>query len=194
MGHSRALSSVLILIGASCPWPGLCFDSIVGLSRTLSCKLLFFSCNWSNVNFISSSQGPGMAGRVRTLNLNWKGLHFLGLLASIPILSSSFPLPQSSWESNCKWPQPGIVCCGTGPGICNQEDLAPGRPSCVVGFDAADSYSLRLSWQPTLYIEKLSFLFIRWRASQSVFSLHFWLLRFQSETYFLLIRIIYYYP
>ena len=35
MGHSRALSSVLILIGASCPWPGLCFDSIVGLSRTL---------------------------------------------------------------------------------------------------------------------------------------------------------------
>ena len=45
MGPSRALSSVLILIGASCPWPGLSFDSIVGLSRTLSCKLLFFSCN-----------------------------------------------------------------------------------------------------------------------------------------------------
>ena len=38
MGLSRALSSVLILIGASCPWPGLSFDSIVGLSRTLSCK------------------------------------------------------------------------------------------------------------------------------------------------------------
>ena len=38
MGPSRALSSVLILIGASCPWPGLSFDSIVGLSRTLSCK------------------------------------------------------------------------------------------------------------------------------------------------------------
>ena len=45
MGHSRALSSVLILIEASCPWPGLSFDSIVGLSRSLSCKLLFFSCN-----------------------------------------------------------------------------------------------------------------------------------------------------
>ena len=45
MGPSRALSSVLILIGASCPWPGLRFDSYVGLSRTLSCKLLFFSCN-----------------------------------------------------------------------------------------------------------------------------------------------------
>ena len=42
MGPSRALSSVLILIGASCPWPGLSFDSIVGLSRTLSCKLLLF--------------------------------------------------------------------------------------------------------------------------------------------------------
>ena len=38
MGPSRALSPVLILIGASCPWPGLSFDSIVGLSRTLSCK------------------------------------------------------------------------------------------------------------------------------------------------------------
>ena len=38
MGPSRALSSVLILIGASCPWPGLSFDSIVGLSRTLSCN------------------------------------------------------------------------------------------------------------------------------------------------------------
>ena len=38
MGPSRALSSVLILIGASCPWPGLSFDSIVGLSRILSCK------------------------------------------------------------------------------------------------------------------------------------------------------------
>ena len=169
MGPSLALSSVLILIGTSSPWRGLSSYSIVGLSRAISYKLLFFSCIWSNVNFSSSSQGPGMAWRVRTLNLNWKGLHFLGLLASIPILSSSFPLPQSSWESNCKWPQPGIVCCGTGPGICNQEDLAPGRPSCVVGFDAADSYSLRLSWQPTLYIEKLSFLFIRWRASQSVF-------------------------
>ena len=38
MGPSRALSSVLILIGASCPWSGLSFDSVVGLSRTLSCK------------------------------------------------------------------------------------------------------------------------------------------------------------
>ena len=38
MGPSRALSSVLILIGASCPWPVLSFDSIVELSRTLSCK------------------------------------------------------------------------------------------------------------------------------------------------------------
>ena len=63
---------------------------------------------------------------------------------------------------------------------------------CAVGFDAADSYSLRLSWQLTLYIEKLSFVFKRWRASQSIFSLPIWLLRFQSETYFLLIRIIYY--
>ena len=40
MGPSRALSSVLIVIGASCPLPGLSFYSIVGLSRTLSCKLL----------------------------------------------------------------------------------------------------------------------------------------------------------
>ena len=45
MGPSRALSSVLILIGASSPWRGLCSYSIVGLSRALSCKLLFFSCN-----------------------------------------------------------------------------------------------------------------------------------------------------
>ena len=42
MGLSRALSSVLILIGASCPWLGLRFYCNVGLSRTLSCKLLFF--------------------------------------------------------------------------------------------------------------------------------------------------------
>ena len=42
MGPSRALSSVLILIGASCPWLGLSFYSNVGLSRTLSCKLLLF--------------------------------------------------------------------------------------------------------------------------------------------------------
>ena len=54
------------------------------------------------------------------------------------------------------------------------------------------TYSLRLSWQLTLYIENLSFVFKRWRASQSIFSLPIWLLRFQSETYFLLIRIIYY--
>ena len=40
MGLSRALSSVLILIGASCPWLGLSFYCNVGLSRTLSCKLL----------------------------------------------------------------------------------------------------------------------------------------------------------
>ena len=44
MGLSRALSSVLILIGASCPWLGLCSHSNMGLSRTLSCKL-FSSCN-----------------------------------------------------------------------------------------------------------------------------------------------------
>ena len=44
LGPSRALSSVLILIGASCPWLGLCFYSNMGLSRTLSCKL-FSSCN-----------------------------------------------------------------------------------------------------------------------------------------------------
>ena len=37
MGPSRALSSVLILLGASCHWLGLCFYSNVGLSRTLSC-------------------------------------------------------------------------------------------------------------------------------------------------------------
>ena len=34
MGHSMALNSVLILIEASSPWPGLSFYSIVGLSRT----------------------------------------------------------------------------------------------------------------------------------------------------------------
>ena len=34
--------SLPILIGTSCPWPGLSFDSIVGLSRSLSYKLLFF--------------------------------------------------------------------------------------------------------------------------------------------------------
>ena len=191
MGPSRALTSVPILIGTSIPWRGLSSYSIVGVSRTWSCKLLFFSCNWSNVNFISSSQGPGMAGRVRTLNLKRKGLHFLSLLASHPILSSSFPLSRTSWESNCKWPQRGSVC-WTGPGIWDQEEVARGRPSCAPGFHAAHSYSLRLSWQLTLYIEKLSFIFKRWRASQSLFSLPIWLLRFQSEMYFLLIRIIYY--
>ena len=41
MGLSRALSSVLILIGASCHWLGLCFYSNMGLSRVLSCKLFF---------------------------------------------------------------------------------------------------------------------------------------------------------
>ncbi|XP_048962685.1 uncharacterized protein LOC118353533 isoform X17 [Canis lupus dingo] len=41
-------------------------------------------------------RGPGMDGPVRTLNLKRKDLHFLGLLASPPILSSSFPLPRSS--------------------------------------------------------------------------------------------------
>ena len=45
MGPLRALSSVLILIGASCPWPGLSFDSIVELSRTISCKQQRFH-NW----------------------------------------------------------------------------------------------------------------------------------------------------
>ena len=45
MGPSRALSSVLILIGAPCPWPGLSFDSIVGISMTLSCKNKRFH-NW----------------------------------------------------------------------------------------------------------------------------------------------------
>ena len=34
MGLSRALSSVLILIGASCPWLGLCSHSKMGLSAT----------------------------------------------------------------------------------------------------------------------------------------------------------------
>ena len=140
MGPSRTLTSVLILIGASSPWGGLSSYSIVGLSRTLSCKLLFFSCNWSNVNFTSSSQGPGMDGPVRTLNLKRKDLHFLGLLASPPILSSSFPLPQSSWESNCKWPQLGRVCWGTGPGIWDQGDLGCGHTGCASGFDAADSF------------------------------------------------------
>ena len=140
MGPSRTLTSVLILIGASSPWGGLSSYSIVGLSRTLSCKLLFFSCNWSNVNFTSSSQGPGMDGPVRTLNLKRKDLHFLGLLASPPILSSSFPLPRSSWESNCKWPQLGRVCWGTGPGIWDQEDLGCGHTGCASGFDAADSF------------------------------------------------------
>ena len=78
MGLSRALSSVLILIGASCHWVGLCSHSNMGFSRTLSCKL-FSSCNWSNVNFSSYSQGPGMAALVLTLNLKWNGLYFLGL-------------------------------------------------------------------------------------------------------------------
>ena len=78
MGLSRALSSVLILIGASCPWLGLCFYSNMGLSRTLSCKL-FSSCNWSKVKFSSYSQGPGMAVLVLTLNLKWNGLNFLSL-------------------------------------------------------------------------------------------------------------------
>ena len=148
MGPSRALSSALILIGAFCPWPGLCFDSIVGLSRSLSCKLLFFSCNWGNVKFSCSSQEPGMAGHVLTLNLNWNGLNFLGLHVSCPILSSSFPLPRTSWESNCKWPQHGSVC-WTGLGIWDQEDLGCVHPGCAAGFDAADSYSLRLSWKLT---------------------------------------------
>ena len=159
MGPSKALTSVPIIIGPSIPWRGLSSYSIVGVSRTWSCKLLFFSCNWSNVNFISSSQGPGMAGHVRTLNLKRKGLHFLSLLASHPILSSSFPLPRTSWESSCKWPQRGYLCCGTGPGIWDQEELGHGHPGCAAGFDAADSYSLRLSWQLTLYIEKFSFVF-----------------------------------
>ena len=79
MGPSRALSSVFILIGASCHWLGLCFYSNMGLSRTLSCKLFFFPCNWSNVNFSSYSQGPGMAGYVLTLNIKWNGLNFLSL-------------------------------------------------------------------------------------------------------------------
>ena len=42
MGPSRALSSVLILIGASRPRPGLSSYANVGLSKTLSCKLFFF--------------------------------------------------------------------------------------------------------------------------------------------------------
>ena len=192
MGPSRALTSVPIIIGAFIPWLGLSSYSNVGLSRTLSCKLLFFSCNCRHVNFSSSSRGPGMAWHVWTLNLKWKGLHFLGLLGSRSILSCSFPLPQNSWESNCKWPQHGSLCWGTGPGIWDQEELGCGHPGCAVGFDAADSYSLRLSWQLTLYIQKLSFIFKSWRASQSLFSLPIWLLRFQSEMYFLLIRIIYY--
>ena len=86
MGPSRALSSVLILIGASCPRPGLSSYANVGLSKTLSCKLLVFCCNWSNGNFSSSLQGRGMAGRVLTLDLKWNGLNFLGLHASrLPI-------------------------------------------------------------------------------------------------------------
>ena len=44
MGLSRALSSVLILIGASGHWLGLISYSNMGLSRTSSCKL-FSSCN-----------------------------------------------------------------------------------------------------------------------------------------------------
>ena len=34
-----------------------------------------------------------MAGRVRTLNLKRKGLHFLSLLASHPIYLAPFPFP-----------------------------------------------------------------------------------------------------
>ena len=64
----------------------------------------------------------------------------------------------------------GSLCWGTGPGIWDQEDLEQGCPCCAAGFNAADSYSLRLSWQLTLYIEKLSFIFKRWGASQSFFS------------------------
>ena len=44
MEPSRALSSVLILIGASCPRLGLCSYSNMGLSRTLGRKLSC-SCN-----------------------------------------------------------------------------------------------------------------------------------------------------
>ena len=95
MGPSRVLNSALILIDGSSPWHGLSFDSIVGLSRTLSCKLLFFSCNWRHVNFSSSSQGPGMAGRVLMLNLNWNGLNFLSLLASCPTYLAPSPFPRA---------------------------------------------------------------------------------------------------
>ena len=42
MGPSRALSSLLILIGVSSPLLRLSFYSIVGLSKKLSCKLVFF--------------------------------------------------------------------------------------------------------------------------------------------------------
>ena len=43
MGPSRTLSSLLILIGVSSPLLRLSFYSIVGLSKTLSCKLCFFT-------------------------------------------------------------------------------------------------------------------------------------------------------
>ena len=65
MGPSRALSPVLILIGASCPWPGLSFDSIVGLPRTLSCKQQRFH--------------------------TWKGDVTLSLFAEDAVLETGFP-------------------------------------------------------------------------------------------------------
>ena len=195
MGPSRTLTSVLILRGASSPWGGLSSYSIVGLSRTLSCKLLFFSCNWSNVNFISSSQGPGMAGPVRMLNLNWNGLNFLSLLASCPTYLAPSPFPRAPKRAIAN--NLSVVSCVgqqaqwfgiRKPGVRASQLCSRIRDSML------QTYSLRLSWQLTLYIENLSFVLKRWEASQSVFSLPIWLLRFQSETYFLLIRIIYHYP
>ena len=79
MGPSRALTSVPIIIGAFIPWLGLSSYSNVGLSRTLSCKLLFFSCNCRHVNFSSSSRGA------------WDGLTCLN--AELKVERPSFSRP-----------------------------------------------------------------------------------------------------
>ena len=122
MGPSKALSSVLIPIGDSCPWPGLSSYAHVGLSRILTCKLLFFSCKWSNVNFRSSSQGPGMAGRVLRLNLKWNALIFLASTHPIPSYLAPSPFPRSPKRAiaNDLWWQPVL---GDRP-----RDLESGRP------------------------------------------------------------------
>ena len=192
MGPSRALIPVLILIGASCSWPGLKFDSIVGLSRTLSCKLLFFSCNCRHVNFSSSSRGAwdGLTRLNAELKVErpsfsrptWVPFHPILLLPPSPELLREQLQMTTAW-------QPVL---GHRP-----RDLGSGRAGVRSPWLCSGIRCCRLLFPKAIlttdfYIEKLSFMFKRWGVSQSLFSLPIWLLRFQSEMYFLLIRIIYY--